>query len=429
MNLFSLKYRPLTIVIGFNLFTLIIFFTAPVRWATENLVPFLIFALLCQGMIIIGFQTGYKKYQNTDVSSSIFYKLSGKNLDFLFLFYSFTFLYKYAFLLKFNLFDIKGMISFLMLGIANPQTGYALSVDATRPDILNWYLYFFSSIINQVFFIVGFIKWKDLNLFKKCLFFFFILIELFYWMGRGTNFGVICLITTFAFSFIFKIKSLKLNFSQSVLFSFVFLFLLIASISVFNYNLKNRSDNYEIDALQFSFGSSEVDEDHYMFSLIPRSQHTSYMYLVSYLTQGYYHTCLAFDLDYKPTYFVGNNPALISLANLFKIDVWKDTYMVRLESKGVDPLVNWHSAYTWYASDFTFFGVPFLLCLIGYFFGISWALSIYNNDLFSKIMFIIFGNMLLYLFANNSYLANVFYSFIFILPLWFFTRVIKLVYR
>ena len=36
----------------------------------------------------------------------------------------------------------------------------------------------------------------------------------------------------------------------------------------------------------------------------------------------------------------------------------------------------------------------------------------------------ILGNMLLFLFANNTYLASVFYAFMFLLPFWLFTRVL-----
>ena len=106
--------------------------------------------------------------------------------------------------------------------------------------------------------------------------------------------------------------------------------------------MKNRGGNNEIDIEQISFGLSEVNEDHYMFSLIPQSQHPAYLEIVSYLTQGYYHTCLAFDLDFKSTYFLGNNPALIGLGQLFNIDVWEDTYVYRLMGKGIDPLGLWH---------------------------------------------------------------------------------------
>jgi hypothetical protein len=36
---------------------------------------------------------------------------------------------------------------------------------------------------------------------------------------------------------------------------------------------------------------------------------------------------------------------------------------------------------------------------------------------------VVIGNMLLLTFANNTYLSSVFYSFMFIFPIWFFTRV------
>ncbi len=423
MNLFSLRNRPLTIVIGFNLLTLFVFFTAPIRWETNNLYLFLFFSLFCQIMIVLGYKIGYRKYVKTNVSHTVLNTISNTKLNFIFLFYLFTILIKYAYLLKFNLFDIKGMFSFLMLGIANPLIGYQLSIEASRPYTISWSIYFLISIINQVFFIIGFIKWRDMGRFKKYLFILLVVIELFYWMGRATSFGIIAMITTFSFSIIDKFRSKKLNIRQTLLFSFRLLLLLIGSISVFINTMNNRARHIAIDLKQFDLGISKVDEYQTAFSIVPQSLHQSYMYIVYYLSQGYYHTCLAFDLDFKSTYFLGNNPALISLASAINIDVWEDTYIYRLREKGVDPLVNWHSAYVWYASDVSFFGVPFLLFIIGYMFGISWALSLNNKDFLSKIMFIILGNMLLFLFANNSYISSVFYSFIFILPIWYFTRV------
>jgi hypothetical protein len=192
---------------------------------------------------------------------------------------------------------------------------------------------------------------------------------------------------------------------------------------VFSYNLNGRRGGSELNYDQFDLGTSSVDENNIAFTIVPKPLHDTYMYVVSYVSQGYYHTCLAFDLDYQSTYFLGNNPSLIDFAKFVGVDVWKDTYMYRLRVKGVDPLVNWHSAYTWWANDFTFVGVPFVLFAIGYFFGLSWALSLNKNDFLSKLVFIILGNMLLYLFANNTYLSSVFYSFIFILPVWYFSRI------
>jgi hypothetical protein len=426
LKFFNLKNIPLTVVIGFNLFTLFIFYTAPIKWATENIPLFLFFSLSSQIMIMLGYRIGFRKNIKSNISNGIFFKVSGKKINFIFSFYSITFLIKYAYLLKFNFFDIKGMVSILLIGIINPQLGYALSLNESRPDTISWSVYFLISIINQIFFIIGFIKWREINKAKKILFIFFVLVDLFFWMGRGTNFGVINVISTLAFASFYKLKSIKFSFKNVFRFYVVIILLLIGSIYTFSYNMVSRSGNTKLNLQAFNLGISKVNENAAIFTILPTRFQPTYMYMVSYLAQGYYHTCLAFDLDFKPTFFLGNNPALINLADeVFNFDIWKDTYVYRLREKGVDPRVNWHSAYLWYASDFSIPGVPILLFFIGYLFGASWALSLRKNDFLSKIVFIILGNMLLYLFANNTYLSSVFYSFIFILPVWYFTRIKK----
>ena len=428
MKLFGLKYIPLTIIVGFNLFTLFIFYTAPMRWATNNLLLFLFFSLSCQILIAIGYRLGFKKSSKRNISNPIFSKFSNKKLHFVFYFYTLTFLIKYAYHLKLRVLDIQGMFNLLMIGIANPQLGYAMSLNDATPYV-SWTIYLIISVIDLVFFIIGFIKWRNMGTGLRVLFSIFILIDLFYWMGLGTNFGVIKMVTTLVFASIYRLRYVKLNFKKVFLFYSGTILLLAFSIFIFSYNMNNRVGNVKIDFQSFNLGLSKVDENNTIFKILPKGIQQSYLYIVSYLTQGYYHTCLAFDLDFKSTFFLGNNPAIVDLAKIFNIDVWPDTYMYRLSSKGVDPLARWHSAYLWYASDVSFYGVPFLLGFMGYLFGFSWGLILKKNDFLSKIVFIIFGNMLLFLFANNSYLSSVFYSFMFILPIWYLTRVmgIKLV--
>jgi hypothetical protein len=187
--------------------------------------------------------------------------------------------------------------------------------------------------------------------------------------------------------------------------------------------LYGRSGNVEMRAELYKVGQSSVVGDHPVLSIVPEPLQPTYMNVVSYLCQGYYHTSLAFDLEFESTWLLGNNPALISLASVIGLDVWDRTYMHRLEAEaGVDQLGSWHSAYTWYACDVSFYGVPVVLFCLAYLFGFSWAKSA-RGDFLSKIMFVMFGNMLLFLFANNTYLSTVFYSFMFLFPFWMVTRV------
>jgi hypothetical protein len=65
--------------------------------------------------------------------------------------------------------------------------------------------------------------------------------------------------------------------------------------------------------------------------------------------------------------------------------------------------------------------VPVLLFVVGYLFGFSWGQGL-KGDFLSRVVFIMFGNVLLFLFANNTYLSSVFYAFMFFVPLWIVTR-------
>jgi len=318
------------------------------------------------------------------------------------------------------------MVTVLALGVADPHFGYRLALDSSVPYTVSWTIFFAISIVNNLFFIIGFCKWKSMNRFKKYLFVFFVLLEMFYWFGRGTNFGVITLVTTFLFVLMYRLKSINFNFKQKVTLSLLVVFLFCTSIAVFSLNMTGRRGGAELSYDQFDVGKSYVDENSLVFSIIPEPLHDTYMYMVSYLTQGYYNTCVAFELDYQPSYFLGNNPSVEQIATIFNVDVYKKTYVYRLKDKGIDPEVSWHSAYLWYANDVTFFGVPVLLFFMGYLFGASWTLSLNHNDFLSKIMFVILANMLLFLFANNSYLGSVFYSLMFLLPFWILSRISRI---
>ena len=72
-------------------------------------------------------------------------------------------------------------------------------------------------------------------------------------------------------------------------------------------------------------------------------------------------------------------------------------------------------------ADIVMEGVPVLLFLLGYCFGFSWIQGL-QGDFLSRLVFIMFGNMLLLLFANNTYLSSVFNAFIVFVPFWMLTR-------
>ena len=413
--------RPIVGVIGFNLFTLLVFVTAPVRWRTDNLILLCVFVLLCQFLVFLGFWFG----RRTGGTMPGTYKppfIDGRSLvRTLFIVYVITLPMSYAYRLELAPFDIPGIISRLVAGIRDPHFGYAATQEKTGLGPVPWSAFFLVSIFNQLFFPVGFLYWRQLRAAAKVVFVILLGIDLFYWIGIATSFGVVSLVTTFGLSTMFWPAHPRRTVRQRASRIVVLVLLLGGTIAFFSHNLYRRSNFVQVDVSQYEVARSEIILDHQAFALVPEPLWPTYIMVVTYLGQGYYHTCFAFDLEFRPTGLVGNNTALISLARLFGVDVWNDTYMHRLHRQGIDEYGVWHSAYTWFASDVSFFGVPVLLFVVGYLFGFSWGQGL-TGDFLSRVVFIMFGNILLFLFANNTYLASVFYAFMVFVPLWMVTR-------
>jgi hypothetical protein len=413
--------KPIIGVVGFNLLTLLVFVTAPVAWETDNLWAVCFLVLFCQLLIYLGFRIGCQTRLERASGTALPF-LSGETLvSYLFVIYVLTFPISYAYRLQLGPFDVIGIASRLVAGWRDPHFGYVSTLETTSGPI-PWSVFFAVSIFDQIFLAAGFLYWRQLRFAKKVVFVTLVALELFYWIGIATTFGVVTLATTFALSTVFwraraggrRIRTVVAN-------ALVLSLLVVGTIGFFSYNLYRRSNFTEIDVAQFEIAGRSIVLEHPVLALVPAALQPTYLKVVSYLGQGYYHTCLALDLDFRPTAFLGNNTALISLGRAFGIDVWDDKYMHRLQRMGVDEYGVWHSAYTWYASDVSFYGVPIVLLIVGFLYGFSWTQGV-RGDFLSRIVFIVFGNMLLFLFANNTYLASVFYACMVFVPVWAVTR-------
>jgi hypothetical protein len=418
--------KPVLAVVGFNLFTLLVFVTAPVKWNTDRVAELCSFVLLCQALVTLGFRMGRHAAPDAILRRRppLF---SGKTLfTWLYGIYLLTFPISYAYKMGYSPFNITGMLSQLWSGLHDPRSAYMWTLDKVSGGQIRWSVYFAISVFNQLFFLVGFLRWRHLGWVKRTVFVGLLAMEVFYWVGTATTFGVVSLTTTFGLSAMFWQVRFRRWGIRRLAFSLVLLGVLLGGTVVFfSYNMARRGNFSEIDVYQYEIAESPIIADHPTLSVIPTALLPTYLKAASYLAQGYYHTCLAFDLDFRSTMFLGNNPTVVGLASAFGVDVWEDTYVHRLERKGINEFGVWHSAYTWFASDVSFYGVPVELFVLAYMFGFSWAQGV-RGDFLSRVVFILFGNVLLFLFANNTYLSSVFSSFVVFVPLWLLTRWLRL---
>lgn len=418
-NTLSRTFR--LIIVGFNIFTIVLYATAPLNYSSSACYLLsIIYLLFSCALMNSGFKAGERRsYNAARIERKLLFEVSNKTIGFVYLFYALTFLIKYAYHLRFSPLDISGMFSFLSLGVADPNWAYNMAIADTRPWTVRWSVYFIISIVDQVFFIFSFLTYNRQKRYQKILLLFFLIVEIFYWVGRATNFGVIALVLGF---FITRVVNSGNDnkFNVKKLGKLLLLGVLLFFVAVFFFGNTMDSRTGGADATS-NFTVTKGG----LFEILPEQFWSPYYYVVSYLCQGYYNLSLALDIPHHDwTFLLGNNPALISLSNfLFGTDLMEHSYMKSLEIYcGVDEFAAWHSAYLWWANDFTIVGALFIVYLLAYITGYSFTLSTKCNDFLSKVICVITACMLIMMFANNTYLSNVFYASMFLFPLWYITR-------
>ena len=155
--------------------------------------------------------------------------------------------------------------------------------------------------------------------------------------------------------------------------------------------------------------------------------------LSSYLNQGYYGLSLALEQSFTPTWGIGNSWFTLSIYERLTGDYFLRgrTYPFKLESLGWDPYVNWHSMYTWLASDFSFLGTLLVVLLLAWLLASVWKSLLINHNIFALGLFILLMIMFMYLPANNQIFAfaDTYITFWIFLIGWIFTEKIRIKMR
>lgn len=139
--------------------------------------------------------------------------------------------------------------------------------------------------------------------------------------------------------------------------------------------------------------------------ILPAKIYNVYVMATGYITNGYNCLTVALHSEHKWTYGVGHSCFLSSYLDAFLgTDISNNTYYNRLTNDEKYPLVSkslWPSLYVQLADDFTFYGVIFVMILIGFVVGKVWMSIIYQNNFVAVLLLgqIILG--ILFIPANN----------------------------
>ncbi|GAL24283.1 hypothetical protein JCM19239_3986 [Vibrio variabilis] len=142
-----------------------------------------------------------------------------------------------------------------------------------------------------------------------------------------------------------------------------------------------------------------------------------YEKLTVYLTQGYKGVSLSLNEPFDSTYGVGHS---LFLQRLFEdhlgFDIRSKTYQRKITEYWHENIF-WHSAYSYFANDVSFYGVIVVMLLLGYYFSMVVHAALLDDNFIAKSLLPLFAIMFLYMPANNQVFSQLEYMS----PFWVLT--------
>ena len=385
--------------------TCIFYLIGPIIWKTENNLLTFSMVLVYQLALYLGYKYASKRSVDNARFSRIFDKewfirkfipisllVLGAKLIFIARVGS-MYGYSNPFDIIFDVFQSSKALYFaekIVTGGEEMVGGFALSV--------------LLSVISGITFIylpLYLIYFKELPIRKKIIGFITVIFVIFSKLLFGTNEGFFDIILCFFAWSILRNNGIKRNSIKLIIY---FLIMLVAIILAFNYIMSERNGSF----YQFQqLGENIIDEGSFWFDILPEELSTLLVWLVFYVCQGYYGMSLA--LEYFTIPYLGLTFSMFIYRNLnalLGLDIIDETLMSYTNQFGWYYGTNWHTAYTWFASDFTWIGVIPIMFLYGMLLYKSFLAAYYEKSPIAIGMFILLVTAIIFLPANNKIFAS-----------------------
>ncbi|AZL67606.1 hypothetical protein [Pseudomonas oryziphila] len=131
----------------------------------------------------------------------------------------------------------------------------------------------------------------------------------------------------------------------------------------------------------------------------------TFMWLSSYLAQGYYGFSLALEQSFTSTYGFGNSPFLMRQFEwVTGVDISANTYQHKI-SAAWGETSQWHSLYSHVANDVGFYGVAVFCLVFGFYLAKIWISIVDTDNLWAKLLVPLFALAVIFMPANNQVLG------------------------
>lgn len=263
--------------------------------------------------------------------------------------------------------SLSQLFNAVIKGLTSPSTVYyGKDVSSRSGNIIVLFTCAYSPILylTQVYAMLVF---KKLNKKQKVCYVVTLVIEIMRWLAVGTNKGLFDIVLLIVYVFCVtqmkykskgRLKKAKDRRKQKKMMLFVIIGIILFFL-FFSYALSSRVKGEYHQAYFETFP----------YKWLPDGMKFFLEKFDSYLTQGYANTIkILRNCQFKWTYGAGNSRFLMdTIKRIFKISLEENTYPYQLAKFGVDPLAEWHSAYSWFASDITYVGIIPFMFMVGYF--------------------------------------------------------------
>ena len=194
---------------------------------------------------------------------------------------------------------------------------------------------------------------------------------------------------------------------------------------LFDFIMKSRSGILLWNSSSYNIGGIGLRRDSILLRFLPESWGMLLTAAASYLTQGYYGFSLCLRVPWNPTFGFGHSMAVEKILKEYVTDwAYVNTYQHRIQDFGWHEDIQWHTAYTWFANDFSFVGVIIVMVVFGVLFAMAYKDVINTNNPYAYIIFYFFVLEAFFIPCNNQLFQStyVFFSFITCLICWLGTR-------
>lgn len=258
--------------------------------------------------------------------------------------------------------------------------------------------------INYFYLPIGIFSTKKMNMGDKILFILAIVTEVLYSLSMGTmkGLGDVVIIAGFCLLLLTKQKGrTRKEVKRSKKRKRLIILIAILFLIVFWWSMYGREELRGTSSLKISAGQPQafvIEEKEWPLP------HLTTM-LIFYFSHGYTGLAYALKLPFKWTYGVGNSRALTSMieTHLDGTPISDNTYVERLErvygwrNGGI-----WPSAFSWIASDITFWLIPVLLFALGYLLCKCMYETVFENSTQALVLGCYLCVFFVYLPCNNQ---------------------------